>query len=196
MDIDQSLVQKCQQGDLDAFEMLLLRYQKPMFRLVYRIIGREEVVEDLVQEVFLKAFYSLKTFQGKARFSTWLHRLAVNTCLDHLKKKRVNLSFNQICLEESNHFFSQGSWFSPLPHRNPEETLSQKELAKKLQEALEDLSPEDKTVIILRELLGHSYQEIAEIMDWPIGTVRNRLFRSRRALQDTLKQYVDEESKP
>jgi RNA polymerase sigma-70 factor (ECF subfamily) len=178
---------------LTAFEILLLRYQKPMFRLVYRLIGREEVAEDLVQDVFLKAFHALKTFQGKSRFSTWLYRLAVNTCLDHLKKKREVFSTPGWYTEERVHLLQQEGELISSSTINPEERLSYKELIEKLQEALEGLAPEDKTVIMLRELLGHSYQEIAEIMDWPIGTVRTRLFRTRRALQRCLRQYVEED---
>lgn len=194
VDADLPLVQRCQKGDLSAFEILVLRYQKPISRLVYRIVGQEEVVEDLVQDIFLKAFYMIKSFQRKARFSTWLYRLAVNTCLDYFKPKREFLSWDGMPADEEQTYLQQIERRLSLATATPEVNLSRKEMVQKLQEALDCLTPEDKTVVILRDLLGHSYQEIAEIMDWPLGTVRTRLFRARRSLQALMRQYVETES--
>lgn len=194
VDADLPLVQRCQKGDLRAFEILVLRYQKPISRLVYRMVGQEEVVEDLVQDIFLKAFHMIKSFQRKARFSTWLYRLAVNTCLDYFKPKREFLSWDGMPTDEEQGYLQQMERRGSLAAATPEVNLSRKEMVQKLQEALDCLAPEDKTVVILRDLLGHSYQEIAEIMDWPLGTVRTRLFRARRSLQALMRQYVETES--
>ena len=186
---DEILVAKCQKGDKQAFELLIKKYQRRIFHLIYRITQDPAVVESLAQEVFLKAYRSISSFRGSSRFYTWLYRIAVNTSLSYIKKESVaenrekrvdydldtsNLSVDSMRIED------------------PEELLMRKEFLKQVVGSLRRLPEELRTAVVLREFTGLNYEEIAEVMEIPLGTVRSRIFRARSRLREMLEPYVYE----
>jgi len=173
---DEHWVEKALQ-DPDAFSELVKRYQGRIYSLVLWMVGSGEEAEDLAQEVFVRAFVGLHGFRRGARFSPWLHRIAVNLCLNHLRRRKSRAETP----EEAN-------LADPSP--SPERLLELKESRLALEEALRELAPEFQAVILLRHINGLSYEEIAQVLGTPLGTVKTHLHRARRALQSRLKQTV------
>ena len=186
---DEILVAKCQKGDKQAFELLIKKYQRRIFHLIYRITQDPAVVEPIAQEVFLKAYRSISSFRGSSRFYTWLYRIAVNTSLSHVKKESAGEN-----RERSLEYDLQTSSVltDSMKTETPEELFMRKEFFKYLIDSLRRLPEELRTAVILRELSGMNYEEISEIMDIPLGTVRSRIFRARARLREMLEPYVYE----
>ena len=186
---DEILVAKCQKGDKQAFELLIKKYQRRIFHLIYRITQDPAVVEPIAQEVFLKAYRSISSFRGTSRFYTWLYRIAVNTSLSHVKKESAGEN-----RERSLEYDLQTSSVltDSMKTETPEELFMRKEFFKYLIDSLRRLPEELRTAVILRELSGMNYEEISEIMDIPLGTVRSRIFRARARLREMLEPYVYE----
>jgi len=183
---DGVLVEKCRKGDINAFELLVLKYQRRVFNLIYRLTGDNEMVEDIAQEVFLKAYKSLDSFQGKSSFYTWLYRIAINTSFNHIKSNKEN----QFKVLESD---SGGDKIYDNAENilDTEQLIEQHELSKKIEEAINSLNDEQKTIIVLRDVEGLSYDEIGKIIGCPSGTVRSRLFRARKELKTKLENYIE-----
>jgi RNA polymerase sigma-70 factor (ECF subfamily) len=186
---DEILVAKCQEGDKQAFELLIKKYQRRIFHLIYRITQDPAVVESLAQDVFLKAYRSISSFRGSSRFYTWLYRIAVNTSLSYIKKESVGEN-----REKRVDFDLHASNLAVDSMRveDPEELLMRKEFFSHLVGSLRRLPEELRTAVVLREFTGLNYEEIAEVMEIPLGTVRSRIFLARSRLREMLEPYVYE----
>ena len=183
---DEELVSASQRGDLKAFEVLILRYQRQIFNLIYQMTHNVEVVEDIGQDVFVAAFRAITDFKAKSSFFTWLYRIAINHCKNYLASSiRTRDAENRYRIEQPS-----GEIPAEDYERNPQSMLLAKEFVEHMEEALATLPPEQRLVLALCEFQGLSYQEIAEILECPIGTVRSRLSRARTALQEILGEYV------
>jgi RNA polymerase sigma-70 factor (ECF subfamily) len=187
-EIDQQLVERVQQGDKHAFDLLVIKYQRRLARLLSRFIRDPAEVEDIAQETFIKAYRALASFRGDSAFYTWLYRIGVNTAKNFLisqgRKQPTTIGFDA---EEAENF--EGA--DQLREMNtPENELMGKQVAQTVSQAIEALPEELRTAIILREIEGLSYEEIANIMDCPIGTVRSRIFRAREAVADKLRPLL------
>ena len=183
-DQEKALIQKCKQGDIDSFEMLIECYQQKVYNIALRMLGNKEDASDIAQEVFIKVYKSIGGFKEEASLSTWIYRIATNVCLDELRKRKktkiVSID-STIQLEES-----EVSMQMPDERPQPDELLTQKELKQEVQKAINNLKEEHKTVIILRDINGYSYEEIAKILDCTLGTVKSRINRARNALKSIL----------
>jgi RNA polymerase sigma-70 factor, ECF subfamily len=188
-EIDQQLVERVQRGDQKAFALLVEKYQRKLGRLLARMIRDQAEVEDVVQESFIKAYRALPNFRGDSAFYTWLYRIGINTAKNHLVAmgRRPSLS-NDIEVEDAENF-EDGDELRTMD--TPETELMTKELAQTVKQAIEALPQELKTAISLRELDGLSYEEIAELMQCPIGTVRSRIFRARESVAEKLRPLLD-----
>jgi RNA polymerase sigma-70 factor, ECF subfamily len=186
-DEETALVARAMGGEAQAFQELVERHQERVFGLVRHYTRNPAEVEDLAQETFLKAFRRLESFQGQASFFTWLHRIAVNTCLDFLKRK----SRSPVATVEDPEAVGQGGQVRVAP---PHARLEREEIARVTHLVLDGLPEIFRTVLVLREFEGHSYQEIADLVGVSIGTVESRLFRARarfkRGLVERFPEYA------
>jgi len=188
-DIDQQLVERAQGGDKQAFGLLVSKYQRKLGRLLSRFIRDPGEVEDVAQEAFIKAYRALPSFRGDSAFYTWLYRIGINTAKNYLvamgRRAPTTTEFDADEAES----FEDGDQLRDI--NTPESVLASKEIAATVQKAMEDLPGELRTAIELREIEGLSYEEIASIMNCPIGTVRSRIFRAREAIAARLRPLVD-----
>ncbi len=181
-------------GDQRAYGLLVLKYQRRIQRLVGRMVRDVDLVEDIAQETFIRAYRALHQFRGDAQFYTWLYRIAVNTAkksLLELKREPAVLQGSQNSEEED-----ETSWqkSEPSTDETPETLLAAKEVAAVVNAAMDDLADELKEAIVLREIEGLSYEEISVAMDCPIGTVRSRIFRAREAISARIKPLLDKQT--
>ena len=188
-EVDQLLVERAQRGDKRAFELLVEKYQHKLARLVSRLVRDPGEAEDVTQEAFIKAYRALPSFRGDSAFYTWLYRIGINTAKNFLVAtgRRAPTS-TEVDAEEAEGFES-----SELLHdiNTPESLLLSKEIGTTVNNAIESLPEELRSAIQLRELEGMSYEEIAKLMDCPIGTVRSRIFRAREAIAEKLRPLLD-----
>lgn len=175
---DQQLVEHAQQGNKKAFNLLVVRYQNRIAGLLTRYVHRDDI-PDVAQETFIKAYRSLATFRGESAFYTWLYRIAVNTAKNHLAAIGRRPPKEDILAEDAESY-NAGSQLRESD--TPENLILSEELKKIVFETIDNLPDELKTAITLREIEGLSYEEIAEAMDCPVGTVRSRIFRAREAI--------------
>jgi RNA polymerase sigma-70 factor (ECF subfamily) len=188
-DIDQQLVERVQRGDKQAFGLLVEKYRRKLGRLLSRFIRDQAEVEDVVQEAFIKAYRALPNFRGDSAFYTWLYRIGINTAKNYLVSMgRRPQTSNDIEVEDAENF-EDGDELRTMD--TPETELMTKEIAKTVQMAIESLPEDLKTAIVLREIEGLSYEEIATMMDCPIGTVRSRIFRARESIGERLRPLLD-----
>jgi RNA polymerase sigma-70 factor (ECF subfamily) len=186
---DQNLVQRVQRGDKVAFEMLFTKYQRRVSRLVARFVRSEAEVEDIVQESFIKAYRALASFRGDSAFYTWLYRIAVNTAKNHLvsaSKRPISLSQFE---KNDDDDFQEDIFMSDAA--TPESELITKQIAETVNKSMNELPADLREAIMLREIEGMSYEDIAEAMGCPIGTVRSRIFRAREAISEKIKPMLD-----
>ena len=188
-EVDQLLVERAQNGDQRAFETLVSKYQRKLGRLLSRFIRDPAEVEDVAQEAFIKAYRALPSFRGDSAFYTWLYRIGINTAKNYLvaqgRRAPTSTSFDT---EEAENF-DDGDQLRDI--NTPESLLHSKQIAETVNAAMEALPEELRTAIVLREIEGLSYEEIAQIMNCPIGTVRSRIFRAREAVAAKLKPLLD-----
>jgi len=187
--LDQDLVARVQRGDLAAFDLLVRKYQHRVAAVISRYIHDWSDVQDVAQETFIRAFRAIRGFRGDAQFSTWLHRIAVNTALNHLAAHGRRPPSEDIDLDEAAQF---DSGLRLRDHDTPERELMREQLEQTVIAAVEALPPELREAITLREIEGLSYEEIAERMGCPIGTVRSRIFRAREAIDARLRPLLDQ----
>lgn len=180
---DHRLIAECLQGRPEAFGELVRRYQQRLYHTAYRLVGNAEDAQDVVQEAFLHAYQSLASFKGDSLFFTWLYRIAVNTAISLKRKQRAVLS-----LHARQELESRLEPADVSVGAQPHQALEQAEEVQRLQRALAQLSPEHRTVLILKELEGHKYETMAEILGVPIGTIRSRLHRARLELREILRR--------
>ena len=188
-EVDQQLVERAQRGEKAAFELLVAKYQRKLVRLLSRFIRDPTEVEDVAQEAFIKAYRALPSFRGDSAFYTWLYRIGINTAKNYL----VAMGRRAPTVTEIESPDSEGGEESgQVPDYNtPENELMSRQIAETVNRAVEDLPEELRTAITLRELEGLSYEEIASIMNCPIGTVRSRIFRAREAIAEKLRPQLE-----
>ncbi len=193
VDVDAPLVQRVQRGDQKAFEMLVVKYRRRIERLIARMLRDTDLVEDVAQETFIRAYKALPNFRGESAFYTWLYRIAVNTA----KKAMMQLKRDPVITEAAmssgpdddeeglrlDHEMSDGE--------TPESVLATRQIGNAVNLAIEALSEDLRQAITLREIEGLSYEEIAEMMNCPIGTVRSRIFRARESIAQNLRPLLD-----
>lgn len=185
---DQALVEKAQQGDKKAFNLLVVRYQNRVAGLLTRYVARDDI-PDIVQETFIKAYRSLESFRGESAFYTWLYRIAVNTAKNHLTALGRRPPKEDILAEDAESY-DIGTHLRDAD--TPENLVLSQELKKVVFDTIEALSDELKTAITLREIDGLSYEEIAEVMQCPVGTVRSRIFRAREAIDAKVNPLIQQ----
>jgi RNA polymerase sigma-70 factor (ECF subfamily) len=187
-DTDQELVRRVQAGDQTAFNLLVLKYQHRVLKLVGRFVNDAAEAEDVAQEAFLKAYRALASFRGDSAFYTWLYRIAINTAKNALVSQRRRPVDFDLDLQDPDQYDRQAKLKEA---DTPEGVLLTDEIRAVVEEAMEQLPEDLRTAIVLRELEGLSYEEIAEAMDCPVGTVRSRIFRAREAIDKKLKPLLD-----
>jgi RNA polymerase sigma-70 factor (ECF subfamily) len=176
------MISRCQQGDQKALKEIFEKYHKKVYRIAYGVVRQREEALDVVQEVFIKLFRSIKNFKGRSHFYTYLYRMVMNTAIDHKRKAAKQFMSS---LDEEGSFEP-----SDEPERGPEKLLLQKELEERVKLAMDKLPAEQKAALIFRDVEGLSYQEMAEAMGCSIGTVMSRLHYGRKRMQESLKDYV------
>ena len=192
---DIKLVERAQAGDREAFRELVERYQRKVYGICYGMLKDQEASLDVSQEVFLKVYRYLEKFNRESSFYTWIYRITVNMCIDHIRKNRKVQR-----VEYDDHLSHESAESEGLEHIqpsqlgiHPDKVYGRKELRQKMLEALSTLNEKHRTILIMREVDGLSYEEMAEILDISKGTVMSRLFHARRYFQDALKDYLDGE---
>ena len=187
-EIDRQLVERAQRGDKHAFELLVQKYQRKLARLLSRFIRDPAEVEDVTQEAFIKAYRALPAFRGDSAFYTWLYRIGINTAKNYLMalSRRAPTS-TEVGAEEAEGF-EEGEQLRDI--NTPESMLLSNEIAETVNSTIEKLPEELRTAIQLREIEGMSYEDIAKVMDCPIGTVRSRIFRAREAIAEQLRPLL------
>ena len=184
-DTDAVLVKRVQAGDNRAFDLLFHRYKHRVRSAVSRILDTREDVDDVVQEAFIKAYRALPKFRGDSQFFTWLYRIATNTAKNHLIAKARKRTNPDIDIYEET---SSNEYTHLQENDNPENLLESRELELLIQATVQKLEPELRSAIMLREHAGLSYEQIAQIMDCPVGTVRSRIFRARASISDKIRE--------
>ncbi len=180
---DEELVARSMGGDIDSFNQLVLRWERPIYALAYRVIGREEDARDVAQETFLRAFRALKGFKGQAKFSSWLYRIALNLCRDWMRRERrapvmqapEGVDIIELAGEST-------------PSESIEDLVSRHELGRAVAQAMSGLPEEQRTAIILKEYHGLTFQEIADLLDCPLSTVKTRLYQGLTVLRKQLRE--------
>ena len=180
---DEELVARSRGGDAESFNQLILRWERPIYALAYRVIGREEDARDVVQETFLRAYRALPGFKGQAKFSSWLYRIALNLCHDWLRRQRraplvqvpEGMDPTELAADRQ-------------PSESIEDLVSRKELGAAVQEAMTLLPEEQRTAIVLKEYHGMTFQEIAELQECPLSTVKTRLYQGLSVLRRHLEK--------
>lgn len=185
---DAELVLRVQRGDKKAFELLVVKYQRKILRLLSRLIRDQGEVEDVAQEAFIKAYRALPQFRGDSAFYTWLYRIAVNTAKNHLVASGRRPSSPTSYENEDGETFDETDNLRDI--NTPEAALASREIADAVNQAIDALPEELRTAIMLREIEGLSYEDIAQSMDCPIGTVRSRIFRAREAIATRLRPLL------
>ena len=191
-DIDAPLIERVKQGDARAFEMLVVKYQRRIERLIGRMVRDVDIVPDIAQETFIRAYRALPQFRGESAFYTWLYRIAVNTA----KKALMELKRDPLVTESALASRDEDDETSRVENElssgeTPESILASRQVATTVNAAIEALSDDLRQAITLREIEGLSYEEIAEVMNCPIGTVRSRIFRAREAIAAKLRPLLD-----
>lgn len=194
-DSDLRLVERTLAGDDHAFELLVLKYQRRIQRLIARMVRDTDLVEDIAQETFIRAYRALHQFRGDAQFYTWLYRIAVNTA----KKTLLDLKHDPLLTEaalrpdgDDDETFQPGN--EPMAEETPETLLAAREIAEAVQSALDALPEDLRQAVTLREIEGLSYEDIAAVMACPIGTVRSRIFRAREAISARVRPMLERQS--
>lgn len=188
-DLDRQLVERAQRGDKRAFELLVSKYQRKLGRLLGRFVRDPAEVEDVAQEAFIKAYRALPSFRGDSAFYTWLYRIGINTAKNYLvamgRRAPTTTEFNP----EDAEGFDEGEQLRDI--NTPESAMMSKEIARTVDDTMEQLPEELRSAIALREIEGLSYEDIATIMNCPIGTVRSRIFRAREAIAERLRPLLE-----
>jgi RNA polymerase sigma-70 factor (ECF subfamily) len=195
LDTDAQLVERTLAGDDRAFELLVLKYQRRIQRLIGRMVRDVDLVEDISQETFIRAYRALHQFRGDAQFFTWLYRIAVNTAKKALLEMRHNPLVSEAALKPDDDgdetFWARNE---PIAEETPESSYAAKEVAAAVQAALDGLPEDLRQALVLREMDGLSYEDIALVMACPVGTVRSRIFRAREAVSVKIRPLLEKQS--
>lgn len=185
---DAELIEAALSGDRTAFEGLVLRYQDRLYAAMVQVVGSADEAEDVVQDAFVRAFLKLDTFQNNSQFFTWLYRIAFNSALSRMRRRKTTTSLDQAREAVGDEPVDQFA--------GPDERLLQQERVQMVQKALAQLSPDHRAILVLREMEDHAYEQIAEILNISIGTVRSRLSRARSQLKTVLEELEEAENSP
>jgi len=180
---DIQLIRRAKQGDIAAFEELIMEYQKKVYNTAYRFFNNAEDALDVSQEIFIKVYTSLKAFKEGSTFSTWLYRIAVNTCIDYSRKRR---KIQDVSLDDEDSNVAKNMVSPQLP---PDKIVENREIKDAIAKAIQTLPEDLRICIILRDIQGFTYLEISELLDCSIGTVKSRINRGRRALRKQLQLW-------
>lgn len=186
---DQLLVERVRDGDKQAFDLLVAKYQRRLMRLLSRIVHDPAEAEDVVQETFIKAYRALRHFRGDSAFYTWLYRIGINTAKNHLATQGRRMPASIDAATDQAEAFNDGEHLRDI--NTPESMLASKQIAQTVNAAMDGLPVDLRTAIALREIEGLSYEEISDIMACPIGTVRSRIFRAREVIAEKLRPLLD-----
>jgi RNA polymerase sigma-70 factor (ECF subfamily) len=186
--IDSELVKRVQQGDKSAFDLLVVKYQQRVVNLISRFVSDKSECYDVAQETFIKAYKALGNFRGDSQFYTWLYRIAANTAKNHLASRARKSPAYSVEVEDAEHFSGESAL---KDYATPESLLLTEEIKRTVYQAIESLPEDLKSAITLREIEGLSYEEIADVMECPIGTVRSRIFRARDAIDKELRPLLE-----
>lgn len=184
---DKQLVARVQKGDNRAFDLLVLKYQHKIFGLISRYIRDHDEIKDVAQEAFIKAYRALPKFRGDSAFYTWLYRIAINTAKNHLVSRGRRPPATDVDVEDAEHYESATAL---RDIENPENALYGEELKKVVTDAIKALPEDLRAAVTLREFDGLSYEDIADVMECPVGTVRSRIFRAREAIDKQVQKQV------
>jgi RNA polymerase sigma-70 factor (ECF subfamily) len=187
-EVDQQLVERAQRGDKHAFELLVGKYQRRLSRLISRFIRDPAEVEDVTQEAFIKAYRALPAFRGESAFYTWLYRIGINTAKNYLLSLGRRAPTTTLFDSDEAEDFEEASLLHEVS--TPENELMSKQIVQVVDSSLQQLPDELRTALTLREIDGLSYEEIAEVMDCPVGTVRSRIFRAREMIAANLRPLL------
>ncbi len=187
---DQLLVERVQAGDLRAFDLLVRRYQGRITAVISRFVKDWSECQDVAQESFIRAYRALPNFRGDSQFYTWIYKIAVNTAKNHLVAQKRRPPGDDVQVEDAEHF---DVGFQMKDNATPERELMRQEIERTVLSTVEALPEELRTAITLREIDGLSYEEIAQAMDCPIGTVRSRIFRAREAIDEQLRPLLHDD---
>ena len=183
-EIDLGLVKRAKSGDYQAFDLLVLKYQSRLISTAFKFVKDVQIAEDIVQDSFIKAFKALESFREDSSFYTWIYRIAVNTSKNFLvSKKRKSELLNSDLSEEASYEIE------PVETYSPEDLLQATQLKKVITETIDQLGEDTRTALTLRELDGLSYEQIADVVNCPVGTVRSRIFRGREVIDEAISQY-------
>lgn len=188
---DQQLVERVQKGDKRAFDLLVLKYQHKVLSIIGRFVRDSHEAQDVAQEAFIKAFRALKNFRGDSAFYTWLYRIAVNTAKNHLVSRGRRPPTTDVDADEAEYYSGSDSLKDV---DTPENNLFRDELHAMVHKAITELPEDLRTAVTLREMEGLSYEDIADIMGCPVGTVRSRIFRAREAIDKRIQPLVGVEA--
>ena len=183
-EIDLGLVKRAKSGDYQAFDLLVLKYQSRLISTAFKFVKDLQIAEDIVQDSFIKAFKALESFREDSSFYTWIYRITVNTSKNFLvSKKRKSELLNSDLSEEASYEIE------PIETYSPEDLLQATQLKKVITETIDQLGEDTRTALTLREMDGLSYEEIADVVNCPVGTVRSRIFRGREVIDEAISQY-------
>lgn len=183
-EIDLGLVKRAKSGDYQAFDLLVLKYQSRLISTAFKFVKDLQIAEDIVQDSFIKAFKALESFREDSSFYTWIYRITVNTSKNFLvSKKRKSELLNSDLSEEASYEIE------PVETYSPEDLLQATQLKKVITETIDQLGEDTRTALTLREMDGLSYEEIADVVNCPVGTVRSRIFRGREVIDEAISQY-------
>lgn len=183
-EIDLGLVKRAKSGDYRAFDLLVLKYQSRLISTAFKFVKDVQIAEDIVQDSFIKAFNALESFREDSSFYTWIYRITVNTSKNFLvSKKRKSELLNSDLSEEASYEIE------PVETYSPEDLLQATQLQKVITETFDQLGEDTRTALTLRELDGLSYEQIADVVNCPVGTVRSRIFRGREVIDEAISQY-------
>ena len=183
-EIDLGLVKRAKSGDYQAFDLLVLKYQSRLISTAFKFVKDVQIAEDIVQDSFIKAFKALESFREDSSFYTWIYRITVNTSKNFLvSKKRKSELLNSDLSDEASYEIE------PVETYSPEDLLQATQLKKVITETIDQLGEDTRTALTLRELDGLSYEQIADVVNCPVGTVRSRIFRGREVIDEAISQY-------
>ncbi|MDA0838541.1 MAG: sigma-70 family RNA polymerase sigma factor [Planctomycetota bacterium] len=187
---DEILIQQTLNGELEAFDELVRRYQDRVFNLLYRLCHNEHDAEDLAQEVFIKVYDSLSEFRGTSGFYTWLYRVATNAYYSYFRHSKTRKVIKTVPLEVETRWVEGTGGVPRSSEISPDDVASSKETFKIIQEAIDSLSEDYRMVVVLRHIEQMECQHVAEVLEWPVGTVKSRLHRARNELKERLREKL------
>ena len=185
-EIDLALVRRAKKGDYRAFDLLVLKYQSRVIATAYKYVKEKQLAEDIAQEAFIKSYKSLDSFREESSFYTWVYRIAVNTAKNYIVSSKRREEIIMTDFSEDNTYYPE-----KLDVDSPQDILNASELRDLIFETLSSLGEETRTALSLREFDGFSYEQIAEIVNCPVGTVRSRIFRGREMIEEKVRKHMD-----